>query len=170
MLRIILFNDIKSLAFYIFIFTLPFSIQLNTYTIIIWGCVCVLSFFYGPKQSWNNKIAFYSPFFLLFSWLILGVIYSTGLLDFFKNTDLYYSLLFIPIFFSLTNEKYFDKTFKTFLISLVFTILLSLILAIVRNYHYNLEFNLEHTHINPWFFSYKYLSNPSYLEIGRAHV
>jgi O-antigen ligase len=148
-----LLEDCLRWQLYLIVFTIVFSLRLNTNLIIIYCLLALIVFLKERKVSIDWK--FSTPFLVYFIWLIFGLTYgenlSKGLFILEKNS----LFLITPVFFFTFkfNQIVLRRIFLFFIGSNLIALIFCLSVAVLRNYFEYVEINADSFYFNPWFYS-----------------
>lgn len=141
------------------VITLPYTVKLNSISIILLTLSSILSY-----KTWkipkHEKVSFILTiiFFLLY---VLSLIYTENFSEGASAIEKRISFLLFPIIIGLIPKSYIKKKLlvKLFILSCFVGALLCLAVAFYRNISEQIELGKDLLYLNEWFFSYHVLSS-----------
>lgn len=158
------------LFLFIIFITLPWSVKINSVSIIVTIVLCFLLLVKNGidfKSADTSIILFSAAYYLIY---VVSLLYtdnlSLGLFYLEKN----FFFLFAPLIFYFVKKQEIKRVYFLYAFSATVSvaIFVCFILAIKNNYEYNIKNGLNFLEYNQWFYSYHLLSenisiHPSYL-------
>jgi len=154
--KTILFKDLYHLSFYLLAFTLPFSIQLNSFFIIL---LFVLSFYkrelYKNLKGINQRLFILLTSFYLIQ--VVGLLYSENIQSGLFHLEVKLGFLAFPLIFLNAPVKH--AYIRNMQLVFVTSVLLSCLFTSLGIFYVNKMQGFEFNSTNQWYYSYTNLGN-----------